>query len=813
MSESDSVFVRGLLPGINTEELNDVFAEVGPVKSAFIVVDKDGPNKGKSKGYGFVQFALAEDAVLAVEKLQGQSIGGSKMVLQIAEKKGYKHQGGSSISKQKVVVQKETSDEQDDNIFRRLAADATITNAKKAVKGESAARKMEEMLRDCSIVLFNLPKDATTSQVKQKAGKAGKVNMIEMPLQSLELGNASNAALVIYTKKNSASVATAKLSGKVWSQDQPMPVMCRRVKQIATTKKSQSNCRLILRNLAFTVTEDILLETFSPFGPILEIKLSQNQSNDTHKGFAFIQFACRIDANQAIEKINGKNLCSRPVAIDWALNKSDYDRLVNKTKNASEEKPADESRDDFEEKDEMEDEEEEDLDEEMEDEEEEDLDEEMEEESDDNEDFEDDTTAKDNRDKTRLSALEERSRTIFIRNILFETTETELFEEFKKFGGVRYVKIAKMEDGRSKGVGFVNFYKADSYDRALKTALSVPQSSGMSEKSSPGGSGISVGGRPLLVAPAIDRDEAAELVNLDKNKKVDKRHLYLSKEGLVKDDTQVPKTDIKKRERAEVEKKTKLKNPLFFISPVRLSVRNLFRGDEEGNPETGDKELKQLFLKASKQGMLDGVIGDNEGDANLLPKEWPKKKTMNIVIKQAKVQREDVVNDKKTLGRSKGYGFVEFTEHVHALAALRVLNNNPAYAVHAIGGPRSTAVAPKQKSRLIIEFAVENSAKLKARQKGIEKAQLQNMKNNAVKHKPSKAPVEKYLTKDDVSEERKRKRTEEARKPSRKKEKKSKDEPKTAKSPDDVKNLVAQYKQSIFDQSEEKSEKKRWFDI
>jgi RNA recognition motif-containing protein len=36
--------------------------------------------------------------------------------------------------------------------------------------------------------------------------------------------------------------------------------------------------------------------------------------------------------------------------------------------------------------------------------------------------------------------------------------------------------------------------------------------------------------------------------------------------------------------------------------------------------------------------------------------------------------------------RSKGFGFVEFSHHMHALAALRMLNNNPAFSHHAAGG-------------------------------------------------------------------------------------------------------------------------------
>ncbi len=36
--------------------------------------------------------------------------------------------------------------------------------------------------------------------------------------------------------------------------------------------------------------------------------------------------------------------------------------------------------------------------------------------------------------------------------------------------------------------------------------------------------------------------------------------------------------------------------------------------------------------------------------------------------------------------RSKGFGFVEFSEHIHALAALRKLNNNPEFSMFAVGG-------------------------------------------------------------------------------------------------------------------------------
>ena len=46
---------------------------------------------------------------------------------------------------------------------------------------------------------------------------------------------------------------------------------------------------------------------------------------------------------------------------------------------------------------------------------------------------------------------------------------------------------------------------------------------------------------------------------------------------------------------------------------------------------------------------------------------------------------------------------MEFQHHVHALACLRELNNNRAYAEHAVGGS----------SRLIAEFSLENIEKVR----------------------------------------------------------------------------------------------------
>jgi len=78
-------------------------------------------------------------------------------------------------------------------------------------------------------------------------------------------------------------------------------------------------------------------------------------------------------------------------------------------------------------------------------------------------------------------------------------------------------------------------------------------------------------------------------------------------------------------------------------------------------------------------------------------------------ILQAKIERSKDRIDANGKLRSKGFGFVEFQDHAHALAALRQLNNNPSYYGAA--------------KRLTVEFALENVLILRKREERFKKIQ------------------------------------------------------------------------------------------
>lgn len=58
--------------------LKDLFSQVGEVSSATIIMDK---MTGRSKGFGFVEFANDAEADAAIEKFNGMDVEGRKLTV------------------------------------------------------------------------------------------------------------------------------------------------------------------------------------------------------------------------------------------------------------------------------------------------------------------------------------------------------------------------------------------------------------------------------------------------------------------------------------------------------------------------------------------------------------------------------------------------------------------------------------------------------------------------------------------------------------------------------------------------------------
>ena len=86
---TNRLYIGNLPYSVNDSALQELFSQVGEVVSAKVVIDRD---SGRSKGFGFVEFANSDDAGKAVETLDGHEIDGRR--IKVAEAHPQDSQGG-----------------------------------------------------------------------------------------------------------------------------------------------------------------------------------------------------------------------------------------------------------------------------------------------------------------------------------------------------------------------------------------------------------------------------------------------------------------------------------------------------------------------------------------------------------------------------------------------------------------------------------------------------------------------------------------------------------------------------------------------
>ena len=81
---SAKLFVGNLSFETTSDEVRDLFSEVGPVESCQVIMDRD---TGRSKGFGFIEMNSAAEANTAKEKFNGYDLNGRTLKVDEAKPK------------------------------------------------------------------------------------------------------------------------------------------------------------------------------------------------------------------------------------------------------------------------------------------------------------------------------------------------------------------------------------------------------------------------------------------------------------------------------------------------------------------------------------------------------------------------------------------------------------------------------------------------------------------------------------------------------------------------------------------------------
>lgn len=81
---STNIYVGNLTFGTNSDDLENLFSPHGEVTKASVITDRD---TGRSRGFGFVEMGTPEAAKAAIEALNGKSIDGRDLTVNVAKER------------------------------------------------------------------------------------------------------------------------------------------------------------------------------------------------------------------------------------------------------------------------------------------------------------------------------------------------------------------------------------------------------------------------------------------------------------------------------------------------------------------------------------------------------------------------------------------------------------------------------------------------------------------------------------------------------------------------------------------------------
>ncbi|KAG6709435.1 hypothetical protein I3842_06G132300 [Carya illinoinensis] len=329
-----TLFVSNLPYSFTNSQLEETFSDVGPVRRCFMVMQK---GSTEHRGFGFIQFAVAEDANRAIELKNGSSVGGRKIAVKPAKRRASLEQRRSKADQ--VVQSNEIAKLKNDKAGSASVAEkpASFTDEKPVEAGtettissapadKGASSEKQKVAR--TVIFGGLLDADMAEEVHKQAKEIGSVCSVTYPLPKEDLdqhgliqdGCKMDASAVLYTSVKSAHASVAMILKQTEGED-----------DLQRT--------IFINNLPFDLNNEEVKQRFSGFGEVQSFVPVLHQVTKRPRGTGFLKFKTTKAASAAVTAANvgsGLGIClkGRQLTVLKALDKkSAHDKELEKAKN------------------------------------------------------------------------------------------------------------------------------------------------------------------------------------------------------------------------------------------------------------------------------------------------------------------------------------------------------------------------------------------------------------------------------------------------------------------------------------------------